>query len=161
MQHARCQGFLIIRDPGTGPYYSIFNILIVAICQGCMIIRDPDTDPYYSIFNILIVAICQCCMIIRDPGTDPYYSISNILIVAICQGCKIIRDPGTDPYCFVEFQHHQAASAALTAMNKRNTSIIIFWLGSLDCDSQHPFPFFYAWNFRSLMSKKIIFPFLY
>ena len=35
------------------------------------------------------------------------------------QGCKIIRDPGTDPYCFVEFQHHQAASAALTAMNKR------------------------------------------
>jgi len=36
------------------------------------------------------------------------------------KGCKIIRDPGTDPYCFVEFQHHQAASAALTAMNKRS-----------------------------------------
>ncbi len=35
------------------------------------------------------------------------------------KGCKIIRDPGSDPYCFVEFQHHQAASAALTAMNKR------------------------------------------
>jgi len=35
------------------------------------------------------------------------------------KGCKIIRDPGTDPYCFIEFQHHQAASAALTAMNKR------------------------------------------
>ena len=27
--------------------------------------------------------------------------------------------PGNDPYCFVEFQHHHAASAALTAMNKR------------------------------------------
>lgn len=36
------------------------------------------------------------------------------------KGCKIIRDPGSDPYCFVEFQHHQAASAALTAMNKRS-----------------------------------------
>ena len=49
------------------------------------------------------------------------------------KGCKIIREPGiykrsnqhdffcagNDPYCFVEFQHHQAASAALTAMNKR------------------------------------------
>lgn len=35
------------------------------------------------------------------------------------KGCKIIRDPGSDPYCFVEFQHHGAASAALTAMNKR------------------------------------------
>jgi len=35
------------------------------------------------------------------------------------KGCKIIREPGNDPYCFVEFQHNQAASAALTAMNKR------------------------------------------
>jgi len=35
------------------------------------------------------------------------------------KGCKIIREPGNDPYCFVEFTHHQAASAALTAMNKR------------------------------------------
>ena len=26
---------------------------------------------------------------------------------------------GNDPYCFVEFAHHQAASAAITAMNKR------------------------------------------
>eukprot|EP00088_Acartia_fossae_P049890 TRINITY_DN5533_c0_g1_i1.p1 TRINITY_DN5533_c0_g1~~TRINITY_DN5533_c0_g1_i1.p1 ORF type:complete len:306 (+),score=64.00 TRINITY_DN5533_c0_g1_i1:116-1033(+) len=36
------------------------------------------------------------------------------------KGCKIIRDPGSDPYCFIEFAHHQAASAALTAMNKRS-----------------------------------------
>lgn len=35
------------------------------------------------------------------------------------KGCKIIRDPGSDPYCFLEFAHHQAASAALTAMNRR------------------------------------------
>ena len=35
------------------------------------------------------------------------------------KGCKIIREPGNDPYCFVEFAHHQAASAAITAMNKR------------------------------------------
>jgi len=35
------------------------------------------------------------------------------------KGCKIIRDPGSDPYCFIEFAHHQAASAALTAMNRR------------------------------------------
>jgi len=37
------------------------------------------------------------------------------------KGCKIIREPGGgDPYCFVEFTHHSAASAALTAMNRRN-----------------------------------------
>ena len=36
------------------------------------------------------------------------------------KGCKIIREPGGgDPYCFVEFTHHSAASAALTAMNRR------------------------------------------
>ena len=27
--------------------------------------------------------------------------------------------PGNDPYCFVEFAEHQAAAAALLAMNKR------------------------------------------
>jgi len=36
------------------------------------------------------------------------------------KGCKIIREPGGgDPYAFVEFLTHQAASAALTAMNHR------------------------------------------
>ncbi len=36
------------------------------------------------------------------------------------KGCKIIREPGGgDPYCFVEFTDHRAASAALTAMNRR------------------------------------------
>ncbi len=43
----------------------------------------------------------------------------GILFIAIFQDCKIIRDPGSDPYCFIEFAHHQAASAALTAMNRR------------------------------------------
>ena len=31
----------------------------------------------------------------------------------------ILMTAGNDPYCFVEFAHHQAASAAITAMNKR------------------------------------------
>jgi hypothetical protein len=47
------------------------------------------------------------------------FDVSKIELFFI-QGCKIIRDPGSDPYCFVEFLHHQAASAALTAMNKRS-----------------------------------------
>jgi len=52
-------------------------------------------------------------------------SVTEELILALfsqigpVKGCKIIREPGNDPYCFVEFQHHHAASAALTAMNKR------------------------------------------
>jgi len=53
------------------------------------------------------------------------HQVTDELILALfnqigpVKGCKIIREPGNDPYCFVEFQHHQAASAALTAMNKR------------------------------------------
>ncbi|XP_076372077.1 cytotoxic granule associated RNA binding protein TIA1-like isoform X4 [Tachypleus tridentatus] len=35
-------------------------------------------------------------------------------------GCKIIKESGNDPYCFVEFTDHQAAAAALLAMNKRH-----------------------------------------
>lgn len=35
------------------------------------------------------------------------------------KSCKIIREPGNDPYAFIEFMTHQAASTALTAMNKR------------------------------------------
>ena len=33
--------------------------------------------------------------------------------------CECLPTAGNDPYCFVEFAHHQAASAAITAMNKR------------------------------------------
>ena len=33
--------------------------------------------------------------------------------------CEFLPTAGNDPYCFVEFAHHQAASAAITAMNKR------------------------------------------
>ena len=53
-------------------------------------------------------------------------SVTEELILALfgqigpVKGCKIIREPGgSDPYCFVEFTHHQAASHALTAMNRR------------------------------------------
>jgi len=52
-------------------------------------------------------------------------SVTEELIMALfsqigpVKGCKIIREPGNDPYCFVEFQHHQAANAGLTAMNHR------------------------------------------
>lgn len=35
------------------------------------------------------------------------------------KSCKIIREAGNDPYAFIEFSTHQAASTALTAMNKR------------------------------------------
>jgi len=55
------------------------------------------------------------------------HSVTEELILALfgqigpVKGCKIIREPGGgDPYCFVEFTHHSAASAALTAMNRRN-----------------------------------------
>jgi len=55
------------------------------------------------------------------------FSVTEELILALfgqigpVKGCKIIREPGGgDPYCFVEFTHHAAASAALTAMNRRN-----------------------------------------
>lgn len=34
-------------------------------------------------------------------------------------GCKVIREPGSDPYAFVDFTNHQAATTALTVMNKR------------------------------------------
>ena len=54
------------------------------------------------------------------------HSVTEELILALfgqigpVKGCKIIREPGGgDPYCFVEFTHHSAASAALTAMNRR------------------------------------------
>ncbi len=53
-------------------------------------------------------------------------SVTEDLILALfgqigpVKGCKIIREPGGgDPYAFVEFTNHQAASAALTAMNRR------------------------------------------
>ncbi|XP_067144079.1 nucleolysin TIAR-like isoform X2 [Centruroides vittatus] len=54
---------------------------------------------------------------------DP--SVTEELILALfgqigpVKGCKIIHEPGNDPYCFVEFTDHQAAAAALLAMNKR------------------------------------------
>ncbi|KAL9892449.1 nucleolysin TIAR isoform X1 [Glossina fuscipes] len=35
------------------------------------------------------------------------------------KGCKIIREPGNDPYAFIEYSTYQAATTALTAMNKR------------------------------------------
>ena len=54
------------------------------------------------------------------------HSVTEELILALfgqigpVKGCKIIREPGGgDPCCFVEFTHHAAASAALTAMNRR------------------------------------------
>ena len=49
------------------------------------------------------------------------------------KGCKIIREPGNDPYCFVEFQNHSAANAALTTMNKRmllSKEIKVNWAAS-------------------------------
>ena len=70
--------------------------------------------------------------IMDGEGTKTLYvgnlhpSVSEELILALfgqigpVKGCKIIREPGGgDPYCFVEFTHHAAASAALTAMNRR------------------------------------------
>jgi len=72
-------------------------------------------------------------MMMSGAGGDPKtlyvgnldHQVTDELIMALfnqigpVKGCKIIREPGNDPYCFVEFQHHHAASAALTAMNKR------------------------------------------
>ncbi|KAF8774061.1 Nucleolysin TIAR like protein [Argiope bruennichi] len=63
---------------------------------------------------------------------DP--TVTEELILALfgqigpVKGCKIIQEPGNDPYCFVEFTDHQAAAAALLAMNKR------LCLGKVSCD---------------------------
>ncbi|XP_014680817.1 PREDICTED: nucleolysin TIAR-like [Priapulus caudatus] len=52
-------------------------------------------------------------------------SVTEELIYALfgqigaVKSCKIINEAGNDPYCFVEFAEHQAAAAALLAMNKR------------------------------------------
>ncbi len=57
-------------------------------------------------------------------------SVTEDLILALfgqigpVKGCKLIREPtGTDLYAFVEFTNHQAASAALTAMNHRRCMV--------------------------------------
>ena len=76
-------------------------------------------------------SISSYCKMDGD-GTKTLYvgnldgSVTEELIMALfgqigpVKGCKIIREPGGgDPYCFVEFTHHAAASAALTAMNRR------------------------------------------
>lgn len=53
------------------------------------------------------------------------HSVSEDLLAALfgqmgtVKGIKIIREAGNDPYAFIEFSNHQAASTALTAMNKR------------------------------------------
>lgn len=52
-------------------------------------------------------------------------SVTEELLIALfgqlgsIKNCKIIHEPGTDPYAFIEFADHQAAAAALLAMNKR------------------------------------------
>lgn len=54
------------------------------------------------------------------------HTVSEDLLIALfgqmgtVKSCKIIREPGNDPYAFIEFANHQAASTALTAMNKRS-----------------------------------------
>ena len=57
-------------------------------------------------------------------------SVTEDLILALfgqigpVKGCKLIREPtGGDLYAFVEFTNHQAASAALTAMNHRRCMV--------------------------------------
>ncbi|XP_018799182.1 PREDICTED: nucleolysin TIAR isoform X2 [Bactrocera latifrons] len=52
-------------------------------------------------------------------------SVSEDLLIALfsqmgpVKNCKIIREPGNDPYAFIEYSTYQAATTALTAMNKR------------------------------------------
>ncbi|XP_061396795.1 nucleolysin TIAR [Musca vetustissima] len=52
-------------------------------------------------------------------------SVSEDLLIALfsqmgtVKSCKIIREPGNDPYAFIEYTTYQAATTALTAMNKR------------------------------------------
>ncbi len=42
------------------------------------------------------------------------------MLLVTYDACLILSlQPGNDPYCFVEFAEHQAAAAALAAMNKR------------------------------------------
>lgn len=53
--------------------------------------------------------------------------------MGLIKGCKIIREPGNDPYAFIEYQDHQYAATALTAMNKRvflNKEIKVNWATS-------------------------------
>jgi len=75
------------------------------------------------------------------------HSVTEELILALfgqigpVKGCKIIREPGGgDPYCFVEFTHHAAASAALTAMNRRmclGKEMKVNWATSSTGTGQH------------------------
>jgi len=75
------------------------------------------------------------------------HSVTEELILALfgqigpVKGCKIIREPGGgDPYCFVEFTHHSAASAALTAMNRRmclGKEMKVNWATSSTGTGQH------------------------
>ena len=53
------------------------------------------------------------CKIIREPGSKMADDAHN------CPVSEFLPTAGNDPYCFAEFAHHQAASAAITALNKR------------------------------------------
>lgn len=71
-------------------------------------------------------------------------SVSEDLLIALfsqmgtVKSCKIIREPGNDPYAFIEYTTYQAATTALTAMNKRlfldkeikvsSAASLIFWV---------------------------------
>ena len=86
----------------------------------------------YITYEILFLFFLPEFITMDSDGTKTLYvgnldhSVTEELILALfgqigpVKGCKIIREPGGgDPYCFVEFTHHAAASAALTAMNRR------------------------------------------
>jgi len=56
-----------------------------------------------------------------DPLINEELLYALFVPIGAVKGCKIIREPGGgDPYAFIEFFTHQAASAALTAMNHRS-----------------------------------------
>ncbi|XP_037947804.1 nucleolysin TIAR-like [Teleopsis dalmanni] len=66
-------------------------------------------------------------------------SVSEELLIALfssmgpVKNCKIIREPGNDPYAFIEYTTYQAATTALTAMNKRlflDKEIKVNWASS-------------------------------
>lgn len=54
-----------------------------------------------------------------DPSVTEELLLTLFGQMGVVRSCKIIREAGGDPYAFLEFENHQFAATALTAMNRR------------------------------------------
>lgn len=54
-----------------------------------------------------------------DPSVTEELLLTLFGQIGMVRSCKIIREAGNDPYAFLEFENHQSAATALSAMNRR------------------------------------------